>query len=139
MYDKELIERLISFIESFSGIADKSTLAEAVKKEFSLTQDRKVYSCNSFAIRFSSSKSKHMSNTVLSLSSLQKFDNAPFLVCIVSPVTNYVLLANSTFLKKISHSSKALRIDNIKGSFNGSDILMEYDNIENSPRNFEKL
>ena len=139
MYDKELIERLISFIESSSGIADKLKLAKAVKKEFLLTQDRKVYSCNSFAIRFSSSKSKHMSNTVLSLSSLQKFDNAPFLVCIVSPVTNYLLLANSTFLKKISHSSKSLRIDNIKGSFNGSDILMEYDNIENSPRNFERL
>ena len=139
MYDKELIERLISFIESFSGIADKSTLADAVKKEFLLTQDRKVYSCNSFAIRFSSSKSKHMSNTVLSLSKLQKFDNIPFLVCIVAPTTNYLLLANSTFLKKISHSSRALRVDNIKGSFNGSDILMDYNNIENTPRNFERL
>ena len=34
MYDKELIERLISFIESFSGIADKSKLADAVSPNF---------------------------------------------------------------------------------------------------------
>lgn len=141
MYDKKSIDRLIAFIEGRSECADKSTLADSVKKEFELTQDRRVYSCNSFAIRFSFSSSglKRMSNTVLALSSLQKFDNVPFFVCIVSPKTNYLLLANSTFLKKISHSSQALRIDKIRGSFNGSDILMEYNGIENSPQNFEQL
>ena len=66
-----------------------------------------------------------MSNTVLSLSALQKYDDKPFIVCIVTPDTNYMMLANSTFLKKISHSSQELRVDNIRGSFNGSDIMIE--------------
>jgi len=49
------------------------------------------------------------------------------------------LLANTTFLNKISHSSKKLRIDNIRGSFNGSDIIRTFDGIQNSPRNFDQL
>ena len=139
MYNVCTMNRLIAFIQGLNGIADKNKLTEVVKEEFSLTQDRKVYSCKDFAIRFSKAKSKRMSNTVLSLSSLQKYDEKPFVVCIVSSRENYLLLANSTFLKKVSHSSKELRVDNIKGSFNGGDIMMEYDSIENCPENFERL
>ena len=40
-----------------------------------------------------------------------------FIVCIVTPETNHLLLSNSTFLKKISHSSQELRVDNIRGIF----------------------
>lgn len=139
MYNSVIIDRLISFINQFNGIADKNKLLQAVKNEFCLTQDRPVYYCNDFAIRFSKSETKRMSNTVLSLSKLQKFDNIPFFVCIVSSTTNYLLLANSTFLKKISHSSKELRVDNIKGSFNGGDIMMVFNGIDNSPKNFKHL
>lgn len=49
------------------------------------------------------------------------------------------MLANTTFLKKISHSSQELRRDNIKGSFNGSDIMREFEGVENIPENFEFL
>ena len=139
MYNASIIAKLISYIDNYNGIADKNKLADNVKNEFSLTQDRKVYYCDDFAIRFSKSESKRMSNTVLSLSALQKYDNKPFFVCIVSSKVNYLLLANSTFLKKISHSSKELRVDNIKGSFNGGDIMAEFDSIENSPNNFAQL
>lgn len=48
-----------------------------------------------------------------------------------------MLLANTTFLKKISHSSQELRRDNIKGSFNGSDIIRRFEGVQNSPPNFE--
>lgn len=110
-----------------------------VKKEFNLTQDRKVFYSPDFAIRFSKSKRKRMSNTVLSLSTLQKYDNEPFIVCVVTPETNHMMLANSTFLKKISHSSQELRVDNIRGSFNGSDIMLDFDSMENEPDNFQRL
>ncbi len=139
MYNAPAINELISFIHSLDGIADKNKLAEAVKQKFSLTQDRKVFSCEDYALRFSKSETKRMSNTVLSLSALQKYDRKPFIVCIVSSKTNYLLLANSTFLKRISHSSKELRLDNIKGSFNGGDIMSMYNSIENDPKNFERL
>ncbi|MDY6352327.1 MAG: hypothetical protein SPL57_04730 [Lachnospiraceae bacterium] len=139
MYNRDAINRLVAYIQHFDGIGDKEKLSSMVKKEFNLVQDRKVFYSPDFAIRFSKAKSKRMSNTVLSLSALQKYDGEPFIVCVVTPDTNYLMLANSTFLKKISHSSQELRIDNIRGSFNGSDIMLEYDSIDNAPNNFQKL
>lgn len=139
MYNKTVLDRLIKLIEKNDGIADKKKLAEIVKKEFNLVKDRSVYYCDDFAIRFSKSENKRMSNTVLSLSALQKYDDKPFIVCVVSSKVNYLMLANTTFLKKISHSSQELRVDNIKGSFNGGDIMMKFEMLENEPASFEKL
>lgn len=139
MYNREIIDQLIQFISSQDGIDNKSLLQNIVQKRFGLTKDRSVYYCAWFAIRFCKANSKSFSNTVLSLSALRKFDHIPFIVCLVTPTKNYLMLANATFLKKISHSSQELRSDNIKGSFNGSDIIREYGHIENKPENFESL
>lgn len=141
MYDKIIIDQLIDYIIRADGINDKAILAEHVQDEFNLARDRKVYYCDKFAIRFSESKTnnKRVSNTILSLSSLLKYDDRPFIVCVVAPETNHMLLANTTFLKKISHSSQELRIDNIRGSFNGGDIMMAVEGLENSPNNFCRL
>ena len=76
---------------------------------------------------------------MLSLSSLQKYDNKPVIVCLITPLENILYLINTTFLIKISHSSQDLRVDNIKGSFNGSDIMRYFENIKNAPENFEEL
>ena len=139
MYNEVEINRLISLIQQHNGIGDKEKLSKIVQSEFGLIKDRKVFSNTDFAIRFSKSERKRMSNTVLSLSALQKYDSRPFFVCIVASSENYLLLANTTFLKKISHSSQELRIDNIKGSFNGSDIVFDFQGIENTPKNFQSL
>jgi hypothetical protein len=133
------IQDVITFIATKHGINDKSALIQIVANAFLLTKDRCVYYCKEFAIRFSSSNKKTFSNTVLSLSNLQKFDDRPFLVCLVTPYYNYLFLANTTFLKKISHSSQLLRENNIRGSFNGSDIMRLFEGIENVPDNFERL
>lgn len=133
------LEELVAFLSSHDGINDKAKLARLTADRFKLTQDRSVYYCNSFAVRFSSSASQRFGNTILSLSNLQKFDDRAFLVCLVTPERNYIFLANTTFLKKISHSSQALRENNIRGSFNGSDIVREFQGIANSPVNFDKL
>lgn len=130
---------LLELISSHDGINDKSKLTEIISSHFSLTQDRSVYYCDDFAVRFSSSNSENFGNTVLSLSNLQKVDDRPFLVCLVTPKLNHPFLANSTFLKKISHSSQELRENNIRGSFNGSDIMREFEGIRNVPSNFERL
>jgi hypothetical protein len=70
---------------------------------------------------------------------LQKYDDRPFIVCLVTPKYNYCLIANTTFLKKISHSSQTLRVNNIRGSFNGSDIIREFEGISNTPENISRL
>lgn len=139
MYNRDVVKQLVRFISDKDGIRDKSRLAYQVQNVFRLVKDRSVYYGGWFAIRFCKAASFHFSNTVLSLSALHKYDNIPFIVCLVTPDKNYLLLANFTFLKKISHSSQELRVDNIKGSFNGSDIMREIEGISNTPDNFEDL
>lgn len=139
MYNREMIERLIAFVSSKDGVTDKSGLSFSVQQAFNLIKERSVFYCEWFAVRFCTSASRNFSNTVLALSALHKYDTIPFIVCLVTPTQNYLMLANTTFLRKISHSSQELRPDNIKGSFNGSDIMREFEGVENIPQNFEFL
>ncbi len=139
MYNKDTIEQLVAFVSDRDGIGDKSCLTAQVQRVFGLVKDRSVFYGDWFAVRFCSARSRNFSNTVLSLSALQKYDHIPFVVCLVTPTRNYLLLANTTFLRKISHSSQELKTDNIKGSFNGSDIMREFEGVVNTPENFEFL
>ena len=133
------LQLLATIIAENDGINDKGRLSRLVAERFALTTDHSVFYCADFAIRFSSAAQPSFSNTVLSLSNLKKFDDRPFVVCLVTPTTNHCLLANTTFLKKISHSSEELRENNIKGSFNGSDIIREFEGIQNTAANLERL
>lgn len=139
MYNSNSIQSLVRFIKFNDGIASKEQLSSLVQGQFHLIRDRSVFYCKDYAIRFCSSKNKNFGNTVLSLSTLQKYDSRPFFVVLVTPKKNFMMLANTTFLKKISHSSQELRIDNIKGSFNGSDIDREFNERLNEPDNFNYL
>jgi hypothetical protein len=129
----------IDFIKSHDGIGNKAQLTELAVNQFNLTKDRSAYYCDSFAVRFSQSSSGGFSNTVLSLSKLQKYDNIPFLVCLVTDTDNKLYIANTTFLSKVSHSSQALTLFNIKGSFNGSDIIKDFEGVKNNRDNINKL
>jgi len=115
-----VLKELFNLIKMQDGINNKARLTRIVSDAFHLTKDRSVYYCPDFVIRFSSSAGLNFGNTVLSLSNLRKYDDRPFIVCLVTPKSNYCLIANTTFLKKISHSSQELRENNIRGSFNGS-------------------
>lgn len=135
----EALKSLLQLIHEHDGINDKTRLARLVSDELGLTKDRSVYYCADYAIRFSSSAGRNFGNTVLSLSNLRKYDDRPFIVCLVTPSQNFCLIANTTFLKKISHSSLDLRENNIRGSFNGSDIVREFEGIANSTENISRL
>lgn len=139
MYNGKIIEQLCDFISNKDGSMDKSRLQTSVQRAFDLVKERSVFYCEWFAIRFCTAASRSFGNTVLALSALHRYDNIPFIVCLVTPTRNYLMLSNTTFLKKISHSSQELRKDNIKGSFNGSDIMREFEGVENIPENFEFL
>lgn len=139
MYNRNRVDSFVSFITEHFGIADKRMLVDMAVSEFSLVRDRSVFFCPDFAVRFCSSKKTSFSNTVLSLSALQKYDSIPFIVCLVTPMKNILLLSNTTFLRKVSHSSRDLRTDNIRGSFNGSDIMREFEGVPNDPAHFEFL
>lgn len=119
--------------------AQKDEIAAATAQRFGLKSARKVYVGRDFAIRFSHASGASFSNVVLSLSALRPFDDRPFVVCVVRPSSVEFLLANATFLKKISHSSHQLRVDNVRGSFLGHDIVRRYGSLENQPENFSAL
>ena len=106
-----LCKEFVQYISHEAPTHNKSMVEDAVAKRFSLTKDRKVYHNEYFAVRFSYSKSQSssFSNTVLSLSALEKYDKIPFFVVLVRQCAdNLILLANSTFLKKVSHSSQGV-------------------------------
>lgn len=133
------LNHFVEFIKSHDGIGNKDKLTSLAVEKFNLIKDRSAYYCNSFAVRFSQSSSGGFSNTILSLSKLQKYDNIPFLVCLVTENENKIFIANTTFLTKISHSSQSLTLYNIKGSFNGTDIVKEFEGVTNNRDNIQKL
>ena len=134
------VQKFLDFIETNKSISNKEQLIKSCVESFELIQDRKVFHCDYFAVRFSYSKNGSFSNTVLSLSALEKYDKIPFFVVLVKGNDdNVVYIANSSFLSKISHSSQALSMTNIKGSFNGSDIMKRIGTLDNEPANFEEL
>ncbi len=135
----EYVKLLNNKVDNIDPNIDKNKLIDILKENFHLVKKRSVYTCDYFSIRVCSSKDNSFSNTVLSLSTLLKYDDKPFIVILDTPDEIVQFLANTTFLKKISHSSHELRVDNIKGSFNGSDIIKNFDGIENKPENFVKL
>lgn len=135
------VQELVDFLKSSDCPQhNKKDLVDVLRDRFALTRDKSVYYGDSFALRVSSSKSTKFGNTVLALSSLQKYDRVPFLVILVSAVSDIkVLLANSTFLKRISHSSHNLRVNNICGSFNVSDVYRDYAGVPNDIDHLDEL
>ena len=89
------------------------------------------------------------SNTIIALSTLRYYDHLPFVVCVFRPTGIEILLSNSTFIEKSSHTSIQLSGDRLVGSILGSNILRRYllenlidnitEKIENTPKNFDKL
>ncbi len=139
MYNKTKIQELVNFVINNQAIVDKAIFKEKLQKEFSLNSDRTVYYSDYFAVRVSYSKTSTVSNTVLGLAKIKAYDNIPLFVIVVSPAGHKIVLANSTFVKKVSHSSHKLTLTKIIGSINFSDISSEMDGIKNIPENFEEL
>lgn len=144
------VKEFVDLIESNKSIDTKEQMEKLFRDRFddAVKDGRALYHTDCFAVRFSYSKNRSFSNTVLSLSKLEKYDHIPcFAVHVRRGYDNLTYLMNTTFLKKISQSSKELRTDNIKGSFNGSDIIKEISCgvgsdevvISNSPENFDRL
>lgn len=120
---------------------EKSAAVQWLAKTLQLEAEGKLYvpQDRAYAVRFSYSAKGHFSNTVLALSKLLPLDHLPVLVCLLRPRQYELMLANTTFLHKISHSSHKLTETNIRGSFLGNDIAREYEGIANEPEQFDRL
>lgn len=135
-----IVHNFVKYVKNGMPKHNKQAAQQEAQRVFNLTRDGKVYYTKYFAVRFCYSKNGSFSNTVLALSKLQKFDHIPFFVVLIrGNQDNALFLANTSLLQKISHSSQELRSDNIKGSFNGSDIIKVYNNILNDYNHIEQL
>ena len=120
----------------------KPVVEELLLKEFKLEKvDRNLFAHKDFKIRVAStnSNSPKLGNTFKSFNSIIKYDDLPIILMIVSPNQIYYRLVNLTFIKKVSHSSKLLEVSKIRGNLNGPDIMSEFNGLENSKENFDKL
>lgn len=138
-----LVIEFVNFVKSHKDINSKQILIDLCKERFAMTKDgRALYYTEFFAVVFCYSKNQSFSNVILSLSKLQKYDHIPcFVVLVRNGYDNLIYMINTTFLNKISHSSKELRTDNIKGSLLGSNVRKVIDEMgkTNSPEHFEDL
>ena len=89
-------KEFVDYIVYHAPQHNKQVVEDDVSAHFNLTKDRKVYHNEYFAVRFNYSKSSSdlFSNTILSLSALEKYDKIPFFVVLVrQSSTNLILLA----------------------------------------------
>lgn len=119
--------------------ATKEHFARSIARRFDMKLDRSVFDAGDFAVRFAHASVDRFAGNVVSFAQIRKYDERPFLVCVLRPHRVETLLANSTFIAKVSHSSQALSLTKIRGTIVGSNILRELDGIENAPPNFEVL
>lgn len=138
-----IVNTFVRLIEDYKHINTKEDLISIVSNNFAMVKDgRAVYHTDFFAVVFCYSKNNSFPNVVLSLSKLEKYDHIPcFVVLVKKDFDNTIYLINTTFLEKISHSSQDLRIDNIRGSFLGSNIrtYIKEINKHNRPKDFDEL
>jgi hypothetical protein len=132
----------IAFLRQFKHAHLKANKAD-IERSFvawcSPKKERSVFVTEGFALRLCEANTPSFSNVVLSLSALKKYDRLPVVVCIVRSDRLDFRLANATFLRRISHSSHKLRVDNIRGSFLGHDIVDHYEGVSNLPEHFDEL
>jgi hypothetical protein len=136
------LDQAISWLHDYRAEhpeADKQEIQDAFAAQFKAKLQGKLFVCSDYAVRFCHASGESFSNTVLALSQLKKVDHIRTVICVIRPDRLDFMLANATFLAKISHSSSKLRIDNVKGSFNGTDIVKGYGGVPNQPDHFEEL
>lgn len=136
------LQKTVAFLREYKLAhppANKADMEEALLAKLSAEKERSVIAAPGFSLRFCEANTGSFSNVVLSLSALHKYDALPMVICIVRPERVDFRLANSTFLRRISHSSHNLREDNIRGSFLGHDIMDQFEAVPNLPEHFEEL
>lgn len=134
----EIIQAITEISNTLEKPIKKDLLIKIFQDQFNFKLDRRIYYNDEICIRFSSAKNGY-SNTFLGLQKIVNKNQIPIIACIVRENYCEFMLANLTFIKSVSHSSRNLTLRNIKGSVNLSNIERSYQGIENVPVNFQRL
>jgi hypothetical protein len=135
-------QELIAFVRSYRSRrpgASKQQIVKAASAALGLRKRGAVYAGDGYAVQFSESNTSGFSGVVCSLRRIQEFDGVPLVVAVVCPGATEFLLANATFINKVSHSSQRLSVDRVRGSILGSNIMRAPGGLANQPENFAEL
>ena len=110
---EQLSERDIQYTELLKHFVELTKIRLCIKEFF-----KWVFCFILFVLLVSLMKQVQLmvSPFIVVASKEELFDAIPLFVCVVGANANYLRLANATFIKKVSHSSKNLREDNIVGN-----------------------
>ncbi len=137
------LSALVRFVQEWrtaSPAGMKDALVAALIEHFSLEQDGALLVGSQFVVRVSqNSADAGFPNAVVALKKIVKYDDRPVIVCLITPNRCVLLLANTTFLRKVSHSSHSLAEHKLVGSILGSDVLPSHEGTSNTPDNFARL
>ena len=134
-----IIDDILRLSKKITKPFNKESIIKLIAKECKLRVKGKIYYNDDVGIRFSNVRNGGYSNTFLSFNKILEIDDKPLIACIIRNSEIEFLLANSTFINKISHSSKLLNKLNIRGSVNLSNIIKNFSNYKNEPTNFVEL
>jgi hypothetical protein len=137
------LDALIGFVREWRTACPQGTkdsLVTELTRKFALTKRGALLVGDAFAVRVSqNSADTGFPNAVVAFKKIVENDNRPVVVCLLTPRRCNLYLANTTFLRKVSHSSHGLTKEKLVGSILGSDILAEYEGIGNVSENLPAL
>ena len=134
-----ILDKIIKMSKTFTTPYNKQTIVNSIVKKFNLSAKRKVYHNNDIGIRFSNVRNGGYGNTFLGFRQILENDDKPLIACIIRNKGIEFLIANSTFITRISHSSKIFELLKIRGSVNLTNIVKSFSGYSNEPKNFEEL
>ena len=135
----ELVDFLLKWRDA-NPTGSKKVLSAAVLAQCDLKLDKALLVGKHCVLRISQMQEVgNDSSAVAALRKIDEYDDRPIVVCLFTTRGMRLLLANTTFLEKVSDRSYRLTTDHLTGSIVDSDILAAHGGIANLPANFKKL
>jgi len=134
---------LVAFLEDWRRrhpTGGKDALVRDSETRFRLGRDGALRVGQHFALRINeNTQSEKFPHAVVAIRKIVKYDHLPVVACLLTPTGQRLLLANTSFVRKVSHSSHRMRRVCLRGSILGNDIMSRCCGIPNSPENFQQL
>jgi hypothetical protein len=135
----ELVDCILQWRDATPN-GSKRRLADAVIAKSDLQLDKALLVGSQCVLRISQmQESGNESNALAAFHKICDYDDKPVLVCLMTSRGMRLLLANTTFLEKVSERSYKLAADNLVGGVLESDLLSAVNGVANLPANFEAL
>lgn len=118
----------------------KRLLADALVAKTDLQLDKALLVGSQCVLRISQmQEAGNEANAIAAFHKICDYDDKPVLVCLLTSRGMRLVLANTSFIAKVSERSYKLTNDNLVGGVLESDLMSAVDGVANLPANFEQL